>query len=309
MQAALATLAKVAPSSATLLIYGESGTGKEIAAKAVHFNSPRAAGPFLAINCAAIPEGLIESELFGHEKGAFTGASEKRRGLFEQAAGGTLFLDEIGEMPIALQPKLLRVLQERELRRVGGGEAIKVDVRIIAATHQPLDRLAATGKFRQDLYYRLNVVSVELPPLRLRQGDIPRLALHFLKKYGGKRNFAFAPEAMKKLLGYSWPGNVRQLEAAIERATLLSDGDVLRPEDLPPEIIRPVSANLDFGIAIPAEGLDLEALEKSLLLQAYERAGRNVTRAATLLGLTRRTMQYRLKKTLGVEAGTDEEGE
>ena len=310
MQAVYATLAKVAASPATLLIVGESGTGKEMVAKAVHFNSQRAGQPFVAVNCAAIPEGLIESELFGHEKGAFTGAVERKRGVFEEAQGGTLLLDEIGDLPVALQPKLLRVLQEREFRRVGGSEILKSDVRIIAASNQRLEEQVAEGRFRQDLYYRLNVIIVALPPLRERQSDISRLATHFLAKYcGDVPPKTLAPAALKRLIAYPWPGNVRQLESVIERTVLLSDGPEITVEDLPVEVrenlIHPGGPRVD----IPPEGLDLEAYERAILLKAFESCGRNVSRAARLLKLTRRTMQYRLQKILGDQPELLDEGE
>jgi DNA-binding NtrC family response regulator len=314
MQAVYATLAKVAASPATLLIVGESGTGKEMVAKAVHFNSQRAGQPFVAVNCAAIPEGLIESELFGHEKGAFTGAVERKRGVFEEAQGGTLFLDEIGDLPLALQPKLLRVLQEREFRRVGGNEKLKADVRIVAASNQRLEEQVAQGRFRQDLYYRLNVIIVSLPPLRERQSDIPRLAAHFLGKYAGSvagnaPPKTLAPAALKKLIAYPWPGNVRQLEAVVERTILLSDGSEITVEDLPVEVRENLIHPGGPRVEIPPEGLDLEAYERAILLKAFESCGRNVSRAARLLKLTRRTMQYRLQKVLGDQPELRDEGE
>jgi two-component system response regulator PilR (NtrC family) len=270
----------------------------------VHYNSPRAGRPFVAVNCAAIPEGLIESELFGHEKGAFTGAVERKRGVFEEAAGGTLFLDEIGDLPLALQPKLLRVLQEREFRRVGGNEKLRADVRIVAASNQRLEEQVAHGRFRQDLYYRLNVIIVSLPPLRERQSDIPRLAAHFLAKYAGSAAGngppkTLAPAALKKLIAYPWPGNVRQLEAVVERTILLSDGPEITAEDLPVEVRENLIHPGGPRVEIPPEGLDLEAYERAILLKAFESCGRNVSRAARLLKLTRRTMQYRLQKVLG----------
>ncbi len=300
MQAVYATLAKVAASPATLLIVGESGTGKEMVAQAVHYNSPRAGKPFVAVNCAAIPEGLIESELFGHEKDAFTGAVERKRGVFEEAQGGTLLLDEIGDLPVALQPKLLRVLQEREFRRVGGSEKLRSDVRIIAASNQRLEEQVARGQFRQDLYYRLNVIIVSLPLLRERQSDIPRLAAHFLAKYcGDAPPKTLSPVALKRLIAYPWPGNVRQLESVIERTVLLSDGPEITVEDLPVEVRENLIHPGGPRVEIPPEGLDLDAYERAILLKAFESCGRNVSRAARLLKLTRRTMQYRLQKILG----------
>ena len=309
MRAVRATLAKVAPASTTLLLTGESGTGKELAARAVHAGSPRARAPFVAINCAAIPEGLIESELFGHEKGAFTGAIERRIGVLEEAGAGTLLLDELGDLPLPLQPKLLRVLQERSFRRVGGREEIPFAARVITATLRDLEALVEAGKFRQDLFFRLNVVRIDLPPLRARASDIPRLVERFLAKYAGPELRRFSPEALKLLMDNPWPGNVRQLEAVVERCVLLAEGETITPAELPPEIREPRPRTASGELRLPDGGLDLEAFEKSLLLQAYERSGKNVTRAAKLLGLSRRTMQYRLGK-IGVGStgpGTDEE--
>ncbi len=310
MRALRATLAKVAPAPTTLLLTGESGTGKELAARAAHAASSRARAPFIAINCAAIPEGLIESELFGHEKGAFTGAAERRIGVLEEAGEGTLLLDELGDLPLPLQPKLLRVLQERTFRRVGGREELPFRARVIAATLRDLESLVAGGKFRQDLFFRLNVIRVDLPPLRARASDIPRLAERFLEKYAQGTPRRFSPEALKLLMDNPWPGNVRQLEAVVERCVLLAEAETIVPADLPSEIRepRPLTASGEFKL--PDGGLDLEALEKSLLIQAYERSGRNATRAAKLLGLSRRTMQYRLGKIglLAVPAADEESG-
>ncbi len=290
---------KVAGSSSTVLIRGESGTGKELIARAIHNMSPRADQPFVSVNCAAINENLLESELFGHEKGAFTGAHAEKKGLFEVANHGTLFLDEIGELDIGLQAKLLRALQEREIRRVGGTRPIKVDVRVVAATNRDLRAMVQDGRFRDDLYYRINVLSIDVPPLRERREDIPVLIDYFLRKH--TRNTSrlirgLTPEARRLMLDYSWPGNVRQLESAIERAILLSEGDQITVEDLPLEVrqeTRPASEGI---FKLPPEGISFEDVERDLILQAMERTDYNITKAAKLLGITFRTLQYRLEK-------------
>ncbi len=296
MQDVFRMVMKVAPTASTVLIYGESGTGKELIARAIHYNSPRAARPFHAINCAAIPEPLLESELFGHERGAFTGAIARKIGLFEEASGSTLFLDEVGDLGMAMQAKLLRTLQEKEIRRVGGTASLPVDVRIVAATNKNLTRLMREGRFREDLYYRLNVLPVFLPPLRERTTDIPRLVDHFIARQSaacGKQVRGIDGPALAALMRYHWPGNVRQLESAIERAVLLAEGPAITPDDLPREVQQGVDAALPFEI--PEGGIRFEALEKSLLQQALRKGG-NVSRAARLLGMTRRTLQYRLQK-------------
>lgn len=299
---------KVAGSLANVLIFGESGTGKELAAKAIHYNSPRKDKSFVAVNCGAIPETLMESELFGHQKGAFTGAVSDRPGLFEQAEGGTLFLDEIGEVPLQLQAKLLRVIQEREFRRVGGAESFKADVRLVAASNRELEEQVREGAFREDLFYRLNVVQVRMPSLRERQEDIPLLVEHFLKKYAGSNSEPeiITPAALKLLMIYPFPGNVRELENLVERCVVLGSRCVDR-ECLPPHVLNfqnPAPAGNDF--IIPSEGMNLEAyldgIEKSLLLQALERSGGVKKRAAELLGLSFRSIRYRLAKF-----GMDEE--
>jgi DNA-binding NtrC family response regulator len=288
---------KVAASSSTVLIYGESGTGKELVARALHFQSERRARPFYAVNVAALPESILETELFGHEKGAFTGAESRKVGLFEQASGSTLFLDEVGDLKRDLQVKLLRTLQEREIMRVGGTERIKVDVRIIAATNQDLERAVREGRFREDLYYRLNVIPIVLPPLRERRTDIPLLVEHFMKKYGADSKRTIGDRALKALSDYDWPGNVRELESVIERALLLAEGDEILPSDLPAAVRAGLSLPRGpLTLDIPESGIDLEAVERSLVLKALEKAAGNVSRAARLLGLTRRTMQYRLEK-------------
>ena len=292
---------KVARSNSTVLIRGESGTGKELIARAIHRYSPRADEVFQAVNCAAINENLLESELFGHEKGSFTGAVNEKKGLFEVADGGTLFLDEIGEMDISLQAKLLRALQEKTIRRVGGTREIKTDVRVLAATNRDLRKMADTQAFREDLYYRLNILSIELPPLRERRSDIPVLINYFLEKHTrgqGQKTRPLAADAKRLLLDYNYPGNVRQLESAIERAVLLAENDHITVEDLPPEIAettRPTLVLAD-GFKLPANGINFEEVEKSLILQAMERTDNNITKSAKLLGLTFRTLQYRLEK-------------
>ncbi len=303
MQDVFRIVHKVAASTSTVLIYGESGTGKELVARALHHASDRRDRPFYAVNVAALPESILEAELFGHEKGAFTGADARKVGLFEQASSSTLFLDEVGDLKRDLQVKLLRTLQEREIMRVGGTERVKVDVRIIAATNLDLERAVREGRFREDLYYRLNVIPIVLPPLRERRTDIPLLVDHFLGKYGPGRRKTVSPEALKVLVDYDWPGNVRQLESVIERAILLSEGDVLVPADLPAAVRARISTPRDaVGFEIPESGIDLEGVERSLILKALDKAEGNVSRAARLLGLSRRTLQYRLEKIQGSAA-------
>jgi len=291
---------KVARSNSTVLIRGESGTGKELIARAIHQNSPRANAIFQAVNCAAINENLLESELFGHERGAFTGAIAEKKGLFEVADGGTLFLDEIGELDISLQAKLLRALQEKTIRRVGGTKETPVDVRVIAATNRDLLKMTQDGRFREDLYYRLNVLSIEVPPLRERRADIPLLIDYFIKKHtknSPNKIKGISPEAKKLLLDYWYPGNVRQLESAIERAVLLAEGEFIQVEDLPPEMQKSEpTTSPDAVFKLPPNGINFEEVEKSLILQAMERTDYNITKAAKLLGLTFRTLQYRLEK-------------
>jgi len=290
---------KVARSSSTVLIRGESGTGKELIARAIHNQSPRAEEMFQAVNCAAINENLLESELFGHERGSFTGAHAEKKGLFEVADRGTLFLDEIGELDITMQAKLLRALQEREIRRVGGTRAIKIDVRVVAATNRDLRQMVQDGRFRDDLYYRLNVLSVDVMPLRERRDDIPVLIAFFLKKH--TRNTTrlvrgLNPEARRVMENYSWPGNVRQLESAIERAILLAESDLITVEDLPLEVRQESRPVAESAFKLPAEGIDFEDVERNLIMQAMERTDYNITKAAKLLGVTFRTLQYRLDK-------------
>ncbi len=294
IEEALNVVARAAPSRATVLLHGESGTGKELMARAVHEASPRAGRPFVAVNCAALNKGLIESELFGHEKGAFTGADARRTGRFEQADGGTLFLDELAEIPLDVQVKLLRVLQERTIERVGSGVAIAVDVRLIGATNRDLATLVAHGAFREDLFYRLNVVAVDLPPLRQRKGDIPLLVNHFLARYAAENDKAvgeISKEALELLTRYAYPGNVRELQNIVERAVVMARGAVVTCADLPAEVQE--AAPAPVADTLPAQ---VEELEKKAIAQALERAGGVQSRAAELLGLTERNLRYKLKK-------------
>jgi two-component system, NtrC family, response regulator AtoC len=290
-------LRKVASSPAsTVLLTGESGTGKDLAAKVLHFNSQRANRPFVNITCSAIPEALLESELFGHERGAFTDARQQKRGLFEQADGGTVFLDEIGEMVPPLQAKLLRFLEEKAFKRVGGSHDIKVDVRVVAATNRNLEAQVEAGHFREDLFYRLNVLPILLPALRTHLDDLPTLVTFYVDVFN--REFrksvrGASPEALGELRLYGWPGNIREVRNAVERAMLLAEGQWLEPSDFPLLASRRQGAH---GIALPAEGVDLEQLERSLVVQALERSGHNQTRAATLLGLNRDQIRYRIEK-------------
>jgi len=304
---------KIAKSNSTVLIRGESGTGKELIARSMHKNSLRGNETFQAVNCAAINENLLESELFGHEKGSFTGAVAEKKGLFEIADNGTLFLDEIGELDIALQAKLLRALQEKQIRRVGGIKEIDVDVRVLAATNRDLLKMTEEKRFREDLYYRLNVLSIEMPPLRTRRTDVPVLIDYFLKKHtrGTDRKVTTAPDAKRLLDDYSYPGNVRQLESALERAILLCENDTITVDDLPPEMTQGSSpASSAELFKLPAEGVNFEDVERSLIMQAMDRTDNNITKSARLLGLTFRTLQYRLEK-FGVkkETGGTEDGE
>ena len=299
MEAVKKMILKVARSASTVLIRGESGTGKELIARAIHNQSPRVTEMFQAVNCAAINENLLESELFGHEKGSFTGAHAEKKGLFEVADRGTLFLDEIAELDIGMQAKLLRALQEREIRRVGGTRAIKIDVRVVAATNRDLRAMVADGRFRDDLYYRINVLSVDVPPLRERRDDIPVLINYFLKKH--TRNTSrlvrgLTPETKRVMTDYSWPGNVRQLESAIERAILLCEGDLITVEDLPLEVRQEARPASEGAFKLPPEGIAFEDVERDLITQAMEKSDYNITKAAKLLGLTFRTLQYRLEK-------------
>jgi DNA-binding NtrC family response regulator len=316
MQEVLATVEQVAPTNSTVLLGGESGVGKDMIARAIHQHSRRMNGPFIKINCTAIPENLLESELFGYEKGAFTGAVTAKPGKFELADKGTIFLDEIGDMPGSLQVKLLRVLQEREFERLGGTRTIKVDVRVVAATNQDLRAALEQGTFREDLYYRLNVVPISIPPLREHKEDIPYLVDHFIARFAessGKAIEGITPEAMKVLVGFHWPGNVREVENIIERAVVMANGPRIDVGDIRLDIARPsgTRAGLDApavaadGSALPLlpNGLTLEQFEDKLIQEALQRAGGNKSQAARLLGLSRNALRYRLSK-IGV---TDEE--
>ncbi len=307
---------RVSTSKSTVLVTGESGTGKELIAQAIHQNSPRREKPFVAVSCGAIPETLLESELFGYMKGAFTGAVSNKIGLFELADQGTLFLDEIGELPLMIQVKLLRVLQERQFKRVGGTKDISVDVRVVAATNRDLRKMVEDNTFRGDLFYRLNVIPIHLPSLRERKEDIPVLAQHFLEKYNreiGKRFTQIAEDAMVKLLGYPWPGNIRELENVIERAVALENEPTIKVTSLP-ENIRGATEYVASQIPadIPAEGIDLEQivgeLEKDLLVKALERTGWVKKQAAKLLHLSFRSFRYRLDK-FSIAADDNDEGE
>lgn len=292
-----ALIAKVAASRAsTVLLTGESGTGKDLAAKVIHYNSERAARAFMNITCSAMPEALLESELFGHERGAFTDARQQKLGLLETADGGTVFLDEIGEMAPALQSKLLRFLEERAFRRLGGSADIRVDVRVIAATNRDLEEAVKEGKFREDLYYRLNVMRIELPPLRDRRSDIPVLTAYFIDRFNAefrKSVQGLTPAAEELLARYTWPGNIRELRNAIERAMLLVETDVLDEADFP---LLANTRQVEAGFELPSEGVDLETLERDLVKQALRRTGGNQTKAAALLGLNRDQIRYRIEK-------------
>ncbi|MCL6638860.1 MAG: sigma-54 dependent transcriptional regulator [Firmicutes bacterium] len=290
---------RVAISNATVLITGESGTGKEVAAVAIHQGSPRRDQPFVAVNCAALPEHLLESELFGHEKGAFTGAVTRKLGRFELADKGTIFLDEIAEMPLNMQAKLLRFLQEKTFERVGGTETLRVDVRVIAATNRNIMEAIAKGDFREDLYYRLNVIPIHLPPLRERREDIPLLAEHFLQKFQPTYLVnRIHPTAMEMLTHYHWPGNIRELQNVIERAAIICQGGEIMPDHLPKELQAPQKTAVDTVTVVnfPEGGLSLEEVEKQLIIKALEKSGGNQTRAAALLGITRSALLYRMQK-------------
>ena len=311
MQEVFKTIGQLAGTNATALITGESGTGKELVARAIYHHSNRSEQPFIAVNCAAIPENLLESELFGHEKGAFTGASTQRIGKFEQCDGGTIFLDEIGDMTLPTQTKILRVLQDGIFERVGGNESVQVDVRLIAATNKPLEEAVEQKDFREDLFYRLNVVRVALPPLRDRSGDIPLLVDYFLQKFAGIESPAVQPEAMTLLKNHNWPGNVRELENAIRRALVMAKTGAIQPDTLPPEITQP-----DTPVAVEESGDDLSSLaqrlfqwaranpdlrvipavERELIINALRETGGNQVQAAKLLGITRATLRKRIEK-------------
>jgi two-component system NtrC family response regulator/two-component system nitrogen regulation response regulator GlnG len=309
MQDLYKMIGRVAPTDTTVLISGESGTGKELVARAIHQHSLRADRPWVALNCAAIPEPLLESELFGHEKGAFTGAIERKPGSFEEASGGTLFLDEVGELPLAVQAKLLRTLQEKEIRRLGGRESLSIDVRIVAATNRDLEGAVAHGEFREDLYYRLNVIHLHLPPLRARQEDIPLLAQHFLTRYSRELERpvgGFAPEALEALSAHTWPGNVRELENTMKQALMTCRGYLITAEDLrlgerpvPRTRQAPTRDPLDEGleqVLLAHAGQAYHRVEDRLIRKALELTKHNQVRAAHLLGITRNILRHRMKQ-------------
>ncbi|MBN2429640.1 MAG: sigma-54-dependent Fis family transcriptional regulator [Deltaproteobacteria bacterium] len=302
MQQVYDLIAKVADTKANVLITGESGTGKELVARAVHYNGKSKEAPFVAINCGAIPENLLESELFGHEKGSFTGATNAKVGLFEAANGGTIFLDEIGELPALMQVKLLRVLQEREIRKVGGTKNIAVNVRLIVATNKELEEEVAQGNFREDLFYRINVIRVDLPPLRARKDDIPLLIEHFYKKVSDREeSLDISSKAMKKLLDYHWPGNIRELENVVERCVILGNAEEIQEEDLPAQLLKKGDGNAQSSFdELPDTGLDLDDflgnIEKDILLKALDRTDGVRKKAAELLKISFRSMRYRLAK-------------
>ncbi len=292
MQDVFKTVAQIAGSRASVLVTGESGTGKELIAAAIHERSPRAKGPFVKLHCAALAESILESELFGHERGSFTGALTRRDGRFSQAHHGTLFLDEIGEISPAIQVKLLRFLQEREFERVGGNETIGVDVRVIAATNRNLPQMVAEGKFREDLYYRLNVINLEMPALRARQSDVPLLATHFLRKYAaenGKELGGFSAEALEHLTAYNWPGNVRELENVVERAVVMAKSGEVTLADLPPQF---ATARPREGVLIP--GATMDEIERYAITKTLESTGGSTSRAAEILNISVRKIQYKL---------------
>jgi two-component system response regulator HydG len=291
-------LAQVAPTDATVLILGESGTGKELVANAIHHNSPRATQPFIKVACAALPETLLESELFGHEKGAFTGAIARKEGRFQLAHRGAILLDEVGEMSATTQAKILRVLQEKEFEPLGSTRVVKVDVRVIAATNKDLEKEIREGRFREDLFYRLNVVPVSLPPLRERKEDILALASHFLSIYREKNKKELreiSGKALDLLVRYDWPGNIRELENCIERAVVIARGEIIAPADLPPQIQALSSEKEDSEVRFPS-GISLQEVEKALILRTLEDTGGNRSRAAEILGINRRTLQMKLKE-------------
>jgi two-component system response regulator HydG len=311
MAALLVAVQRVAASETTVLVEGESGTGKELVARALHDQSPRREGPFVTVNCAALAEGLLESEMFGHERGSFTGAVRRKLGRFELADGGTIFLDEIGEMSMGLQTKLLRVLQQREFQRVGGEETLTVDVRIVAATNRKLEVEVQRGQFRQDLYYRLAIVPLRLPPLRERPGDVKALAEHFVKKHSARVNRkvrGLSDAAFERLAGYGWPGNVRELENAIERALVFADGELIEPEHLPDFLVPSTGALPVVRGDRPLPDL-LDDIEKQLIAQAFEKAKGKKTETARLLGIKTSALYYKLEKYGFIARGTPETGD
>ncbi|HUB08270.1 MAG TPA: sigma-54 dependent transcriptional regulator [Myxococcales bacterium] len=305
MQALGDAIRRVAASQTTVLILGESGTGKELAARAVHDLSPRRDGPFVTVNCAALAEGLLESELFGHERGSFTGAVRRKLGRFELASGGTIFLDEIGEVPVALQVKLLRILQEKEFQRVGGEETLSVDVRVVAATNRDLEAEVRAGRFREDLYYRLAIVPLSLPPLRDRAADVPELALHFLRKHAprvNRRVKGISEAGLARLSAYPWPGNVRELENAIERALVFAEGELIEPAHLPDCARPPTGLGPALRSDRPLPDL-LDDIERQLIGQAFEQAKGKKTETARLLGIKTSALYYKLEKYGFIERG------
>ena len=305
MQRLMKNIAQVAGSRATVLIHGETGTGKELIAAAIHQNSKRKENPFIRLNCASLSETLLESELFGHERGSFTGAVARREGRFKQADGGTLFLDEVSEIPMSVQIKLLRFLQEREFERVGGNETLKVDVRVVAATNRELKQRVEDGRFREDLFYRLKVVHLDVPPLRVRRSDIPLLAYSFLRKYAGENDRSvqgLSEDALQHLMIYPWPGNVRELENAIERAVVMCDGDLIEREDLP------TSAHGDLqngSVMALIPGITMSELERIAILRTLDAVDGSTARAADILGISQRKIQYRVKEWGYQSATTD----
>jgi two-component system NtrC family response regulator len=299
MRAVMEIVKRVSQLDVTVLIEGESGTGKELIAKTIHFLSRRKNKPFIAINCAAIPETLIESELFGYKRGSFTGAMQDSKGKFEAADGGTIFLDEISQMPLSLQPKLLRVLQEQEVVRIGEVLPRKVNVRIIAATNQSLKKMVQEGTFREDLYFRLAVVPINLPPLRSRKEDIPLLINRFFKRAKqrhGFKNLKMSKEVIEALIKYDFPGNVRELENLIERMVVLSDGEILKITDVPEHILKPKSDLNDVRIDLPSDGIQLEEVEREIIRRALQMNDWNQSKTARYLGITRSALIYRMKK-------------
>ena len=313
MQRLFKTMAQVAKSNATVLVHGETGTGKELIAAAIHRNSPRSEHPFVKLNCAALAESVLESELFGHERGAFTGALQKRRGRFESAHGGTLFLDEVSEIPMSVQVKLLRFLQEKDFERVGGNETVRVNVRVVAATNRDLLNAVEDGTFREDLYYRLNVVQLEVPPLRARRTDIPLLAHHFLERYAkdNDRHFVgFSDAALRALVGHSWPGNVRELENAIERAVVLTEDDEI-DVDAFPLLRRTPKRGTGSGLDDLIPGITMAELERLAIERTLAAVGGSTAKAAEMLDMSRRTLQHRMKQWRegGSESEADDEGD
>jgi two-component system, NtrC family, response regulator AtoC len=299
MREVLDLCTRVAGRDSTVLLTGESGTGKGVLAKAIHQNSLREGKPFVTVNCGALPEALAESELFGHRKGSFTGAVADRQGKFEAANEGTIFLDEIGELPLNLQVKLLRVIQDREVDKIGFSQPVKVNVRILAATNRKLKTQIEDGQFREDLFYRLSVVTIDVPPLRERREDIPMLVSHFLKSFSERYHtspLTITDEALALILRYAWPGNVRQLENAIERLVVLANGNTIKPEDLPQEVRESESRIAKIDLKLPDEGIDLEQVEKEILSQALQKHAGNQTRAAQYLNISRKTLIYRMEK-------------